>query len=117
MVDGEAVLLHADSSAYFGVNQAGTLLWSRLAAQPQTSEQVAAWARNYFRDTPEEVLSEISAFLGELFELHLIEIVDGEDTAEDGSSMALVGGGAPVTWEKPTLERFGELERLILSGE
>lgn len=117
MVDGEAVLLHAESSAYFGVNQTGTLLWSQLATQPQTSEEVTAWARSRFRNAPEDVSSEISAFLGELVELHLIETVDGEDAATQGASIELFGGGVPVPWEKPQLERFGELERLILSGE
>ena len=113
VADEEAVLLHADSSAYFGLNQTGTLLWAQLAEHPLTLEHLTDWARSRFPDAPAGVREEISAFVASLVEHDLLGTAD---TAESISPLAAAGEETPP-WESPTLERFGELEKLILSGE
>ena len=127
VVDGEAVLLHADSTAYFGVNQAGTLLWTRLAIAPQSEEELTAWARGFFVEAPADVAAQISSFLSALLERRLIEAVGEIGAAAPDSpapsmaardaSQASPADGKRVPWETPALELFGELEKLILSGE
>ena len=123
VVDGEAVLLHADSTAYFGVNQTGTLLWTRLATAPQTAEELSAWARGFFVDAPADAADQISTFLSCLLERRLVEAVDdGAAATPPGiaardASQAATADGKRVPWETPELEQFGELEKLILSGE
>jgi hypothetical protein len=116
IADDEAVLLHADSSGYFGLNRIGTLLWARLAVHPMTLEQVTAWAESAFHDAPPGAREEVSAFIDELLEFNLIE---REVSSAEGAPHAFyeTTGGAAPPWEPPAVERFGELEKLILSGE
>lgn len=114
VVDEEAVLLHADSSAYFGLNQTGTLLWAKLAQQPMTLDQLTSWARKKFSEVPADLPGEVSAFVDELLEL---ELVEGTDAVAPPTSTEATNGAAAPTWERPAVERFGELEKLILSGE
>lgn len=120
MADDEAVLLQADSSAYFGLNQSGTRLWAELAERPMTLEQLAAWARAVFPDAPpaDGLTAEISAFLDELGELNLLRCEEGPGAVPTPRSEAATGESpSPPPWEAPAVERFGELEKLILSGE
>jgi hypothetical protein len=114
VVDEEAVLLHADSSAYFGLNQTGTLLWAKLAQQPMTLDQLDSWARKKFSGAPADVRGEVSAFIDELVEL---ELVESTDSVVPGTSAEATNGTMAPVWERPAVERFGELEKLILSGE
>jgi hypothetical protein len=113
VADKEAVLLHADSSAYFGLNQTGTLLWALLAERPLTLDQLTTWARSRFPDAPADLPSEIAAFVDRLVEHDLLE---STEAAESSAPPAAAGEETP-TWEAPAVERFGELEKLILSGE
>lgn len=114
VVDEEAVLLHADSSAYFGLNQTGTLLWAKLAEHPMTLDQLTSWARKSFSEAPADLAGEVSAFVDELLDLELVESTDA--VVPSTAAEATNGTKAPA-WERPAVERFGELEKLILSGE
>jgi hypothetical protein len=115
VVDEEAVLLHADSSEYFGLNLTGTLLWTRLAEQAMTSSQLAAWARKIFPDAPAAIEEAISTFLDRLLEHKLLETSESASTTPAPQPRAAEGKVPP--WETPAVQRFGELEKLILSGE
>lgn len=112
---GAAVLLLADSSAYFGLNPSGTRLWERLAESPATADQLATWAHAAFFGATGDLAAEISSFLNLLTEQQLLLCEEGK--AADLSAGSKVAAGDVTPWERPTLERFGELERLILSGE
>ncbi len=116
MADDEAVLLHADSSAYFGLNQTGTLCWAQLAEHPMTLEELSAWAGSFFPDAPDDLQVEISRFIDELGELDLLESAESTDAASNPTGTTQNGGMRPP-WEAPAVERYGELEKLILSGE
>ena len=116
VADGEAVLLHADSSAYFGLNQTGTLLWIELAGSPMTPEQLATWAKDSFADYPSDAAEAIATFVEALLALHLVEIDEGHDALAPVAPSKNAGSDV-VAWEPPSVERFGELEKLILSGE
>jgi hypothetical protein len=126
VADDEAVVLHTDSSAYFGLNQVGTLLWVQLAEHPMTLDQVTAWARNSFRDAPAGLPKEVSTFIDDLLERNLIESEESTDTAgphpapdptAPRPAPDLTERSELPPWEPPAVERFGELEKLILSGE
>jgi PqqD family protein of HPr-rel-A system len=114
VADDEAVLLHADTSAYFGLNQTGTRLWARLAEHPMSVAELARWARASFSDAPADPTAEISAFMTELHELKLV--LEAPESESPPPAKAADDGPLP-DWETPMVERFGELEKLILSGE
>jgi len=120
VADDEAVLLQVDSSAYFGVNQTGTRLWAELAERPMTLEQLVGWAQAEFPDAPpsDALRAELSAFLEELGALTLLRREDDNGAVPAVVSLPTSGKSpSPPRWETPAVERFGELEKLILSGE
>jgi hypothetical protein len=117
VADGEAVLLHADSSAYFGLNRTGTELWSELARRSLTREAVVAWARQRFPAAPAGLAADVAEFLEQL-EHH--DLLDRDEAAGDepfGSEPAEPAEAGELEYEPPQLLLFGELEKLILSGE
>ncbi|HVT40172.1 MAG TPA: PqqD family protein [Gemmatimonadaceae bacterium] len=116
IADDEAVLLHADSSGYFGLNRVGTLLWIRLAEHPMTLEQITAGAQGSFLAAPAGLPQEVSTFINQLLEFNLIEPDESGSVAARHTVQEATNGSA-LPWEPPTVERFGELEKLILSGE
>jgi len=117
VVDEEAVLLHAENSSYFGLNQTATILWARLAEHPMTAAQLTDWARKHFSETPASLPDEVSAFLDELVELRLVEGAEANQAAGSAGIATTEPGAVAPVWERPAVERFGELEKLILSGE
>lgn len=110
VVDGEAVLLHADTSAYYGLNRVGTLMWETLLAQPLDSRGLQTWARQQFPDAPEGIDGDVAEFLGQLEAFALLESTDAEP-GRPGTSPS------STPYEPPQITPFGELEKLILSGE
>lgn len=117
VTDGEAIVLHADSSAYFGLNQSGTVLWAELAERPLTIDQLAVWSRHHFTSAPATVRGEIATFVDQLQTGKLLHEEEIPDTDDPGSEDEHAGAKAKMSWEPPLAECFGELEKLILSGE
>lgn len=79
-----AVLLRLDTAAYHGLNPTGALLWERVA-DGITVEELVRVAAAAFEDAPEDLASEIAAFVGDLLERGLLEVVDGgSDPAPPG---------------------------------
>lgn len=117
VTDGEAIVLHADSSAYFGLNLSGTMLWSQLAERSMSVAQLAGWAERHFAGTPATLQQEINTFIDQLQTGKLLDSTDDPGTDNAGSEPADASAASAITWEAPVAECFGELEKLILSGE
>jgi coenzyme PQQ synthesis protein D (PqqD) len=116
IADGEAVLLHADSSAYFGLNRSGTLLWGELARRSVSPEALVAWAQRRFPGAPAGLDGDVAAFLEQLENYDLLDRGDG--TGDGSIAPPVVEPAQPgEAYEPPQLLLFGELEKLILSGE
>jgi coenzyme PQQ synthesis protein D (PqqD) len=118
IADREAVLLHADTSAYFGLNATGTLLWNELARRSVSSEQLVAWARRRLSNPPDGLPGDVTAFLEQLEQHDLLDrMEDGAGTEPVAAESAGVAEPGELEYQPPELLRFGELEKLILSGE
>jgi hypothetical protein len=114
VVDGEAVIVHADSSAYYGLNSTGTFIWEAMAAAPLAAEQLAARLSQRYGLEPAAARADVDAFVSSLRGEELL--VETED-ASDGALAPPIAGAPPAAYEPPALARFGELEQLVLSGE
>jgi len=66
IVDGEAVVVHLASSYYYGLNRTGTLVWSLLAAAPQSIAELAGEVSTTYDITPERALADTTAVVREL---------------------------------------------------
>ena len=66
-----ALLLHLDSSAYYGLNEVGALIWD-LIADPVGVEQLQHRVSAECEDSPGSVDTDLSEFLRHLAERGLI---------------------------------------------
>jgi hypothetical protein len=116
IVDGEAVIVHAVSSAYYGLNSTATFIWESIASAPLASDDITDLVTARFGVTSDMIRDEVEAFLRSLE----AEGLTREAPLEPGAPVAdapaaRTGGGGPFV--PPRLSRFGELEQLVLSGE
>jgi hypothetical protein len=116
IVDGEAVLVHADTSAYYGLNATATWIWEALVSASLTPDEIGRRLSARYGLAPDALRADVDTFLATVGNESLI--VDapspnghpaGEPLAQDGRSER--------RYEPPSLTRFGELEKLVLSGE
>jgi hypothetical protein len=116
VVDGEAVIVHADSSAYYGLNSTGTFIWEAIATAPLAAEEIAARLGARYGLDREAVRDDVDAFVASLGSEGLLLDAAGP-VAGHPASIASGSGRASGGYERPTLAKFGELEQLVLSGE
>ncbi|MXG89952.1 PqqD family protein [Nocardioides flavescens] len=72
-VDGEVVLLDLTTSAYFGVNASGTLLWQMLDAGTTPADMTGALVAEFDVDR-DRASTDVEAFLAEAQRLNLVEV-------------------------------------------
>ncbi len=113
--DGEAVLVNADTSAYYSMNVTGTYVLQELIVSGREAEDVSRTLEDEFGASATDLGGDVQNAIVELETEGLIAV------AEDWSPNPKIesGGefGLPDTYEKPELYCHGNLEQLILSGE
>lgn len=72
-LDGEALLMHLESGAYFGCGEVGSRIWS-LLAQPKRVEEVCRILQEEFDVDPERCEREATSFLTDLLSEGLITL-------------------------------------------
>ena len=121
IIDGEAVVVHADSSEYFGLNVSATALWELLASSAPSTEQLAALLVEQFDRDPATALVEATSFVERSRDAGLLaEIAAAPEQRPDRSRPAPGTVTPPLRsgpYEPPTLVKFGDLDALVLSGE
>ena len=116
IVDGEAVIVHAVSSAYYGLNSTGTLIWESILDEAMTSDEIADRMTARFGVTDGSIHDAVTAFLASLHAEGLVREAGGDAVAARTIAESAQPNGSG-TFVPPTLSRFGELEQLVLSGE
>jgi hypothetical protein len=123
IVDGEAVVVHADSSEYFGLNASGTALWEVLASSSPTADELAALLVEEFDREPTTALGEATTFVERCRDAGLLTEATDAPHTDAGAPRAHRSAGAVEhaqrsgPYEPPTLVKFGDLDALVLSGE
>ena len=115
IVDGEAVIVHADTSAYYGLNATATFIWESILTEALTTREIAERLGGKFGVASDLIQPDVESFLAGMEQEGLIQAgVGNGSAAPEGAGVAKGAGG---TYSPPQLERFGELEQLVLSGE
>src|SRR5688572_17811343 len=117
IVDGEAVLVHADTSAYYGLNATATCIWEALLSGSVTREDIGRRLSARYGAADDALSADIDAFLAAAGNEELVvdaprsngHSTDGPRTSDTSRPES--------RYEPPSLSRFGELEKLVLSGE
>lgn len=115
-VDGEAVIIHAETSAYYGLNKTASFIWESILGDGLPAREISERLGARFGVDGGTIQGEVDAFLA-------ILVTEGlaREATESTTGAAASGGAALASavgsYEPPRLERFGELEQLVLSGE
>jgi hypothetical protein len=115
VVDGEAVIVHAETSAYYGLNSTATFIWQSILDHGLSADEIGNRLSARFQIQPEEVLADVESFLAQLSTESLVR-----ESTHSGNGADVTFGSAnhpDEPYEPPKIERFGELEQLVLSGE
>lgn len=78
-LDGEEVILHAESEEYFGLNEVGTKTWESLEQQ-RTVDELVTIVSEEFDVSEEQSRRDVESFLDDLEAANLIEVSDGSDS-------------------------------------
>jgi hypothetical protein len=117
IADGEAVLVHADTSAYYGLNAAATCIWEALVAAPMTRDDLGRFLGGRYGGDGDAFVADVDAFLASIAKESLV-VEASTPTGPLAGEPGAKGVDRPDRrYEAPSLTRFGELEKLVLSGE
>lgn len=72
MVEGEGVLLHLKTGAYYSLNEVGTKIWE-LCNGKNTSEQIGSSVCSKYKSEQDLVMKDVGQLLAKLFKEKLIE--------------------------------------------
>ena len=124
IVDGEAVILSADTTHYYSLNRSGTFLWQLLLEQDLSVDELAAGLAEHSGQPTSEVAGEVATLIERL---HSDQLILEESNGDGGAGRPVselvaevVAGletGADSEYEHPVLQKFDTLEKLIVSGE
>ena len=74
-VAGDVILMMSvEAGAYYGVEHVGARVWE-LIAEPMTIGQICARLEDEYDVTPEACEAEVLAFLGDLAERRIVDVV------------------------------------------
>jgi hypothetical protein len=107
-VDGEVVILDQANGSYYSLTGAGAEIWALLATPRSPGELVTATAARFDAELT-TVRAEVERLLGELEREELVVRAD-----EDGGLAAAPAAGARASWQPPKLEKFTDLQQLLL---
>jgi hypothetical protein len=116
VVDGEAVIVHAVSSAYYGLNSTATFIWESIVSAPMASEDITDRVTARFGVASDSIRDDVEAFLRSLEAEGLAREANGASAPSSvpaGTAQSRTSG----EFVPPRMSRFGELEQLVLSGE
>jgi Coenzyme PQQ synthesis protein D (PqqD) len=113
-IDGEVVIVNLDKGIYYSLLKTGADVWSRIERQLDRHELIQSVARSY-DGSLEEIAIAIDEFIENLLQEELI-IVDPQAKVSnlDNSQEILEIQPDRLRFEKPLLEKFTDMEDLLL---
>lgn len=120
VVDGEAVLINAETTFYYGLNPGATKIWMLLLDEDLTAREIADRLAPMSGSEPSELVRGIAGFLDELTEEKLLTAAESVASRQPAEQPAADSSGTSddsVEWEPPAMTRYDTLEELIVCGE
>lgn len=120
VVDGEAVLINAETTFYYGLNSTATRIWRFLLEDDLTVEEIADRIAPEFGKNPPEITESVKDLLDELTIENLLTTIETDAPGRvSRSDHRGIGDeeSISVEWENPRLTRYDTLEELVVCGE
>ncbi len=120
IVDGEAVLINAETTFYYGLNSTATRIWMLLLEEDLTGAEISGRIAPDFNKTSAEISQSVDALLQELAQEKLLtgkELSNPPVLAEDILNGRPSGPISASAWDTPRITRYDTLESLVVCGE
>src|SRR5262245_36853316 len=65
-IDGEAAIVHADTSFYYGLNATGTFIWTLLTEAALTFDELVERVSAHYRVSSTEIAADVRQVLDQL---------------------------------------------------
>ncbi len=123
VIDDEAILIDLETGSYFSLVGSGAHVWSAVERGDTVDEMLATLAV-MCDAVPVEARDQVGSFLEELALAELIVSAEADSGAASGTSpgdgaahqagSAVVSSAGPGTYEPPAIQRFDDMQELIL---
>jgi hypothetical protein len=110
-IDGETIIIDLRTGTYFSLLGSGPVIWHALAGAP-TLEEVEAAVEARCAPGGADLRPAVKGFLDELEREQLVALSD--DAAADAAPAGSPETGERVPFETPKLERFTDMQDIIL---
>ena len=107
--DDEAAIINLKTGNYYSLNTIGAEIWALIEKNMTNAQIIETFADNYLTHSI-DLVPEISEFLKELKTEDLII----EDNSSEITTVEIGGNGKKHTFIKPVIERFADLQELLL---
>jgi hypothetical protein len=114
MIDGEVVIVHLEKGYYYSLLKTGAEVWSRIERRIDSDNLIQEMTQAY-DGSAEEIATAIEEFLENLQREELI-IADStmESVNTDNNTKEILEITNKPRFEKPMLEKFTDMEDLLL---
>jgi hypothetical protein len=114
-IDREAVMVNAETSAYYSLNEIGSFVLCELLVSVRNPADIVSYLETRFGTSSQNIAGDVGELVAHLEAEGLI--INGHSDLAVVSIEGADDVRTPTAYETPKLERHGELEQLILSGE
>lgn len=113
-IDGEVVIISLDQGSYYSLRGSAAAIWEVLQAGHDTAAIRQCLETRYTGDSA-EMGQAISEFLAQLLKEEILRpAADGEGASGASAKGAAVAPGERTPFEMPLLEKFTDMEHLLL---
>lgn len=110
-LDGEVIAINLETGAYFALAGVAADCWSLLASDAHADAIVATLSARYAVDAT-RVGDDLAGFLTQLEDAGLVVREQSADDLPNGAPLPHAAG--PLEYATPVLERYDDLEELLL---
>lgn len=109
-LDGEAIIVHLETGAYFSLRGSACFIWECLQAGCSLT-QLAAQIQMHFIAPPDTLEADLQTFITDLLANDLVLIVT--EIPSDSHSL-LAPSNTPLPFDPPVAEKFTDMADLLL---
>jgi hypothetical protein len=117
IIDGEAVMINLDSGAYYSMNGTGSRIWDRIRERGSLETLIGELAAGRQAEAA-QIDAAVRVFIGQLRAENLIRPRaerPGAETAPETRPAGAAPEAAGAPFEAPLLEKYRDLEDLLLA--
>lgn len=113
-IDGEVIIINLETGSYYSVKGSGADVWDVLQGTPAiTTTTVVDTLAQAYEAPREAIAAAVDGFVGQLVAEGLLAETEGS-TVQPVAAPASSDGGAKPAFELPRLEKYTDMQDLVL---